>query len=237
VIQIKNKNNVANITNNTDAHSFLPKALTPMRPRCARYRAENISREDYPFTHQRRLAATARSFGGWRWREGALLSFAEPGNAGSTNPLEVVQAIAIENGWSFEDTGGDEILLMVRGTCTEYRVFFTWMRSLEVFHLACVFELNVPEPRGAELQQLIASINELLWFGHFDLWTSDGTVVFRQALLLVGGIPASARQCEVMLGSALDICERYFPAFQYVLANRSANEAIAAVTFATAGEA
>ena len=208
-----------------------------MRPRCARYRAVNVSREDYPFTHQRRLAATARSFGGRRWRKGAFLSFAEPGNAGSTNPLEVVQAIAIKNGWSFEDTGGDEVVLLVRGRCTEYRVFFTWMRSLEVFHLACIFELNVPEPRRAELQQLIASINELLWFGHFDLWTSDGTVVFRQALLLVGGIPASARQCEVMLGTALDICERYFPAFQYVLANRSAREAIAAVTFATAGEA
>ena len=207
-----------------------------MRPRGARYRAVNVSREDYPFTHQRRLAATARSFGGRRWREGGLLSF-EQGNAGSTNPLEVVQAIAVENGWSFEDTGGDEVVLLVRGRCTEYRVFFTWMRSLEVFHLACIFELNVPEPRRAELQQLIASINELLWFGHFDLWTSDGTVVFRQALLLVGGIPASARQCEVMLGTALDICERYFPAFQYVLANRSASEAIAAVTFATAGEA
>jgi hypothetical protein len=237
VIQIKNQNNVANITNKTDAHSFLPSALTPMRPRCIRFRAGNVLREDYPFTRQRRLAATARSFGGWRWREGAFLSSAEPGNAGSTNPLEVVQAIANENGWSFEDTGGDEILLVVRGRCTEYRAFFSWMRSLEVFHLACVFELKVPEPRRAELQQLIASINELLWFGHFDLWTSDGTVVFRQALLLVGGIPASARQCEVMLGTALDICERYFPAFQYVLANRSASEAIAAVTFATAGEA
>ena len=165
------------------------------------------------------------------------MSFAELGNPGSTNPLEVVQAIAIENGWSFEDTGGDEIVLLVRGRCTEYRVFFTWMRSLEVFHLACIFELKVPEPRRAELQQLIASINELLWFGHFDLWTSDGTVVFRQALLLVGGIAVSAQQCEVMLGTALDICERYFPAFQYVLANRSASEAIAAVTFATAGEA
>jgi hypothetical protein len=96
------------------------------------------------------------------------------------------------------------------------------MRSIEVFHLACAFDLKVPEPRQAELQQLVASINEQLWFGHFDLWTPDGTVIFRQALLLVGGVTASARQCEVMLGTALDICERHYPAFQLVVANGSA---------------
>jgi hypothetical protein len=53
----------------------------------------------------------------------ALLSFVAPENTEPTNPLEVVQVIATENGWSIEDTGSDEILLLVRGRCTEYRVF------------------------------------------------------------------------------------------------------------------
>jgi hypothetical protein len=95
----------------------------------------------------------------------------------------------------------------------------------------------VPEPRREELQQLVANINEQLWFGHFDLWTPDGTVVFRQALLLAGGITASPRQCEVMLGTALDLCERHYPAFQLVLANRSASEAMDAMIWTTVGEA
>ena len=152
------------------------------------------------------------------------MSFIEPGNTKPANPLDVVRAIATENGWAFEcagEDGDDEIVLFIRGKYTDYRVFFTWMRSIEVFHLACTFDFKVPEPRQAELQQLVASINEQLWFGHFDLWTPDGTVIFRQALLLVGGIAASARQCEVMLGTALDICERHYPAFQLVVANGS----------------
>jgi hypothetical protein len=165
------------------------------------------------------------------------LSFIEPRESKRANPLEVVQAIAAEHGWPLEGTGGDEILLVAKGRCTEYQIFFTWMRPLEVFHLACAFDLEVPELLRPELQQLVASINEQLWFGHFDLWTPDGTVVFRQALLLVGGTTASAQQCEVMLGTALDTCERYFPAFQFVLANRSASEAIAAIALETAGEA
>lgn len=161
----------------------------------------------------------------------------EPSDAKSANPIDVFQTVALENGWSFEEHGRDEIILSMRGSHTDYRVFFTWMQPLEVFHVACVFDLKVPEPRASELQRLVAYINEQLWFGHFDLWTPDGTVLFREALLLVGGATASAHQCEVLLGTALDSCERYYPAFQSVLVDRSASDAMAAVTFETAGEA
>jgi hypothetical protein len=168
---------------------------------------------------------------------GCFLSFIEHRDPEWSNPLDVVQAVAAEHGWPFEGTGGDEIALLVKGRCTDYQVFFTWMRPLELLHLACAFDLKVPEPRMTELQHLVAQINEHLWLGHFDLWTPDGTVVFRQALLLVGGVTASPRQCEVMLGTALDLCERHYPAFQLVLANGSASEAMDAMMWATAGEA
>jgi hypothetical protein len=169
--------------------------------------------------------------------KGIFLSFSQRANAPPASPLDVVQSIATENGWQYEGIGGDEIVFLIKGRHTDYQVFFSWMRHLEVFHLACSFELTAPKARVAELLQLVGSINEQLWVGHFDLWASDSTVVFRQALPLVGGITASARQCEVMLGTALNACERYYPAFQCVLASQSASEALAAAMFETAGEA
>ena len=60
-------------------------------------------------------------------------------------------------------------------------------------------------------------MNEQLWIGHFDLWTQDGMVMFRHALVLAGGVEATGQQCEALLGSALEACERYFPAFQFVV--------------------
>ena len=55
---------------------------------------------------------------------------------------------------------------------------------------------------------------------------------------LAGGVSASDRQCEAVLSSALDSCERYFPAFQYVVwAGKSAREAMDATLFETAGQA
>ncbi|MBO0717721.1 MAG: YbjN domain-containing protein [Rhizobiales bacterium] len=155
----------------------------------------------------------------------------------SSNPIEVIAGIANRNAWPLHCAGDDELALAVEGKCDDYQVFFTWLSDLEVFHLACVFEMRVPEERRPEVQRLIACINEQLWLGHFDLWMEDGTVVFRQSLLLVGGATATARQCEVMLGAALDACERYHPAFAFVMAAENAGNALEATLFETAGEA
>jgi hypothetical protein len=112
------------------------------------------------------------------------------------------------------------------------------MGEIEALHLACAFDMRVPELRLAEVQQLIALINEQMWIGHFDVWTQNGVVMFRHALLLSGGGSASDRQCEAVLGTALDSCERYFPAFQFVVwAGKSAREAMDSVMFETSGEA
>ena len=133
------------------------------------------------------------------------------------NPLDVVERVAATNDWSFERAGDDEITILVTGKWTDYQVSFTWMYDIEALHLACAFELKVPERCRGEVQQLISLINEQMWVGHFDLWTQDGLVMFRHALVLAGGVEASSRQCEALLGTALDACERYFPAFQFVV--------------------
>jgi len=87
------------------------------------------------------------------------------------------------------------------------------------------------------VQKLIGLINEQMWIGHFDVWTQNGVVMFRHALVLAG-VPASGRQCEAVLASALDSCERYFPAFQFVIwAGKSAREAMESAMFETTGEA
>ena len=154
------------------------------------------------------------------------------------NPLEVVEHIATGNNWPFERSGEDEIALVVTGRWTEYQISFTWMHEIEALHVACAFDMKVPEPRLSEVQLLVALINEQLWIGHFDVWMHNGMVMFRHALVLAGGVTASRRQCEAVLGSALDACERYYPAFQFVVwAGKSAREAMDSAMFETSGEA
>ena len=154
------------------------------------------------------------------------------------NPLDVVEGMAAVHDWSFERDGDDEITILVTGRWTDYQVSYTWMDNIEALHLACAFELRVPDRRRAEAQQLIALINEQLWVGHFDLWPQDGLVMFRHALVLAGGVEPSGGQCESVLGTALDACERYFPALQFVVwAGKPAREALDAAMFETSGQA
>ena len=155
-----------------------------------------------------------------------------------SHPLAVVEDIAAHNNWSFERSGEDEITIVATGKWTDYQVSYTWMFDIEALHLACAFELKVPERCRGEVQQLISLINEQMWVGHFDLWIQDGLVMYRHALVLAGGVEASGRQCEALLATALDACERYFPAFQFVVwAGKPAREALDAAMFDTQGQA
>jgi hypothetical protein len=165
----------------------------------------------------------------------AHIEIAEPARS---NPLDAVERIAVSHEWSFEGTGDDEITILVRGKWTDYQVSYTWMTEIEALHVACAFEFKVPNRRHVEMLQLLSMINEQLWIGHFDLWVQDGIVMYRNALVLAGGGTASGAQCEALLTTALDACERYFPAYQFVVwAGKPAREALDAAMFETAGEA
>lgn len=155
-----------------------------------------------------------------------------------SNPVDRIEQIAGANDWSFERSGDDEITVSVRGGWGEYHVSFSWMEELEAVHLACAFDLKVPEKRKTEVMRLLSLVNEQMWIGHFDLWSQEGLVMFRQTLLLSGGAEPTDQQIEGLLASAIEACERYYQAFQFVVwAGKSATEALETVLFETEGEA
>jgi hypothetical protein len=169
---------------------------------------------------------------------GPGMSLIEHDAGRQNNPVDVVERLAALHDWAFDRAGDDEIAISVQGHWTDYQVSFTWMDEIEALHLACAFDLKVPEPRRSEVVALIGLINEQLWVGHFDMWTKDGIIMFRHALLLAGGVEVAGRQCEALLDAALETSERYFQAFQFVVwAGKSAREALDATMFETSGEA
>ena len=156
----------------------------------------------------------------------------------SEHPLDVVERLASIRDWIFDRAETDEMSVSVSGRWSEYHIAFTWIEDVEALHVACAFDLKVPDRRRQEILRLMSSVNEQLWVGHFDLWSTENVVMFRHALLLAGGAEPTHGQCEMMLKAAVDACERYFQAFQFVLwAGKSAREALDTVLFETKGEA
>ncbi len=155
-----------------------------------------------------------------------------------SNPVDVIEQVATSLDWAFERCVEDEIAIAVAGAWTDYHVSFSWMEDFEALHVACAFDLKVPETRVDEVMRLLSVINEQLLFGHFDLWSKEGAIMFRQTLILAGGLEPTALQVETMLNSSLESCEAYFQAFQFVVwAGQSAEEAMQGAIFETYGTA
>ena len=161
----------------------------------------------------------------------------EAGYERMTNPIDLVEQVAHVHDWACDRTADDEVTLIVAGSWTDYHVSLNWRDDLEALHLACAFDFKVPENRLPEVYRLIAQINEQLCLGHFDLWTQEGLIMFRQGLMLNGAL-ATPGQCEAMLKAALEACERYYQAFQFVVwAGKDSREALVSTMFHTEGQA
>jgi hypothetical protein len=156
----------------------------------------------------------------------------------AANPLDVIEQIASANDWHFDRRNEAEMAAEAPGKWCDYGLYFSWSTEISAMHFTCAFELKVPERRRAALYELLARANERLWIGHFGLDGDDGTPLFRHSVLLRGAPGASSESLEDMVDIAITECERFYPAFQFVLwGGKSPAEALEAAMLECAGEA
>ena len=154
------------------------------------------------------------------------------------HPIDLIEEVAHANDWTFERAGDDEVAIGAVGKWTDYNIAFSWLSDHEALHLSCAWEVKAGESRYNELTRLLAAINERMLLGHFDYWQNEGIIMFRQSLILSGGIEPTDRQIEALLNSAIEACETYYQAFQYVIwSGLPAREALDNVMFETMGSA
>jgi hypothetical protein len=156
----------------------------------------------------------------------------------ATNPLDVLEQIVTANEWAFERRSDGEMAAEAPGKWCDYGLFFSWSPEISAMHFSCAFDLKVPPEGRGKLFELLAMANEKLWIGHFGLESEDGVPVFRHSVLLRGAPGASAESLEDMVDIALTECERFFPAFQFVLwGGKTPGEALQAAMLDCVGEA
>jgi hypothetical protein len=156
----------------------------------------------------------------------------------ASNPLDLLEQIAAANEWAFDRRNESEMAAEAPGKWCDYGLYFSWSNEISAMHFTCAFDLKVPARRRTALYELLALANEKLWIGHFGLDGDDGTPLFRHAVLLRGAPGASAESLEDMVDIAITECERFYPAFQFVLwGGKSPKEAMEAAMLECVGEA
>ena len=156
----------------------------------------------------------------------------------SGNPIDLVEEIVIANDWAHDRASEEELVVEISGRWCDYRLYFVWQEELCALHFSCGFDMKVPRGRRSAVYELLALANEKLWLGHFDLSAEENSPAFRHAVLLRGVSAASAEQVEDLVDIALSECERFYPAFQFVVwGGKSPAQAIASAMIDPVGEA
>lgn len=153
------------------------------------------------------------------------------------NPIDVVERIAGNRRYLYERNAECELTILSGGDWVDHRLCFNYLVDCEALQLTLMFEPRIPDRRLTEIFRLVARMNATTWLGHFDLWDEEQMVLFRYGMPLRDTrlIPA---QCEDVIDLALEACNNFFPALQYVLwAGMDADDAVNACMFATTGEA
>ena len=155
-----------------------------------------------------------------------------------SNPLDLIEQIVEGNDWTFDRRSDQELAVQVPGTWCDYSLYFAWNDEIEAMHFTCAFDRRVPNDRRTPVYELLARVNEKLWLGHFGMWDDEGLPMFRHVLPMRAAKGPTMSQMEDIVETALYECERFYPAFQYVIwGGRTADDAVAAAMVDTVGEA
>ena len=156
-------------------------------------------------------------------------------------PIDMLESYFAAHGWEHERLD-DEVIAKVKGSWTTYELRALWRDEDSVLQFLAFPDIRVTEERRAAIYESIGLINEQLWVGHFELWSSSGILLYRHAAMIEGDDAGSGvlslGAAELLVESAIDECERFYPVFQFVMwGGKTPKEALAAAMTETQGEA
>ena len=153
-------------------------------------------------------------------------------------PVEMLASLYEARGWAYEYAGEDEIIAEVQGSWASYQLRCVWREEDHVLQVICLPDIRVPDDKRTQMFEVLALINEQMWLGHFDIWSNGMVLLYRHALMLGDDGLLSLEQAQTAIEAALDECDRFYPAFQFILwGDKSPAEALASAMVDAAGEA
>lgn len=98
-------------------------------------------------------------------------------------PIDTLERYFAAHGWKHE-RDGDEIVAHVKGSWTEFELRAIWRGEDGVLQFLALPDIRVADERRGAIYETIGLINEQLWIGHFELWSSSGILLYRHAAML-----------------------------------------------------
>ena len=153
-------------------------------------------------------------------------------------PVEMLAALFEARGWECEIVSDDEMVGEVQGSWAKYQLRAIWRSQDNVLQFLCLPDIRVQKEKKQQAYELLSLVNEQMWLGHFDIWSNGDVLLYRHGALLGDDGMLSLTQAQALVESAIDECDRFYPAFQFVLwGDKSPRGALEAAMVDAAGEA
>ena len=153
------------------------------------------------------------------------------------DPLDVIERVLTAENLSFDRSDDGDLAFTLTGDWKDYELWFAWRPEADCLQLCVSLDLRATKSQLAKTHELLALINPRVWLGHFEVWTDEGEVVFRHAMALPTGERPTLAQAASMIDAAVEAADRFYPAFDFLLAGKSPQESIDACMFETVGQA
>ena len=153
-------------------------------------------------------------------------------------PIDMLAALFDARGWECEIVSDDELTGEVKGSWATYQLRAIWRSMDNVLQFLCLPEIRVTADKKTSAYELLSLINEQVWLGHFDFWSPCDVLLYRHGVLLGDEGTLSLDQAQALVETAIDECDRFYPAFQFVLwGDKTPREALDAAMVDIGGEA
>ncbi|MEM1051703.1 MAG: YbjN domain-containing protein [Pseudomonadota bacterium] len=153
-------------------------------------------------------------------------------------PIEMLAALFDARGWDSEVVSDDELVGEVQGSWAKYQLRAIWRAADNVLQFLCLPDIRVTSEKKPSAYELLSLVNEQVWLGHFDIWSQGDVLIYRHGALLGDEGMLSIQQAQALVENAIDECDRFYPAFQFVLwGDKSPRQALDAAMVDAAGEA
>jgi hypothetical protein len=160
-----------------------------------------------------------------------------------SNPIDMIEDIIFQENWTHERISLQELIICIRGQWGEYHANIIWDQDSDILQTSIGFNLGIPQQQfskyiNSELKNLIFKVNEQMQIGHFEIWHEEHMIVWRSGQVLSKKNKHEPSDFERLIELALNDCNRFYPAFQYVLwGNTTAEDAFKIALFDTIGSA
>ncbi|NCT41141.1 MAG: YbjN domain-containing protein [Alphaproteobacteria bacterium] len=139
------------------------------------------------------------------------------------NPLDNIEDILHANDWDFNRMGDNELLVTLAGKYGDYQLIFLWQADMTALQISVQYNLIISAHNIMNAANILMTINERSWMGHFEIAADTNTPSFRYTTLLNPENKQSYEQLESILDIALAQCETNYAAFSLLSADTAAN--------------